>query len=188
MRLSHWLALACLVWPLAASSALGPVAAAGRVEVLFAPHDPVEERLIALIGRAQRSVQVQSYIFTRKTLAAALIAARARGVDVRVLADARMNQRGKNALPQLLAAGVPVALETAYKAAHNKVILIDADGPNPVVITGSYNYTWSAGRKNAENVVVLHGHADVATAYRKNWQRHWHVATPITRLPVKLID
>lgn len=188
MRLSILLALAAMLWPLTAPAALGPVAAEGRVEVLFSPEDPVEARLIALIAQARRSVQVQSYLFTRKTLAAALVAARGRGVDVRVLADARMNQRGKNALPQLLAAGVPVALETAYSAAHNKVILIDADEPNPVVITGSYNYTWSAGRKNAENVVVLHGHADVATAYRKNWLRHWQAATPITRLPVKLID
>ncbi|HPR07767.1 MAG TPA: phospholipase D-like domain-containing protein, partial [Denitromonas sp.] len=105
MRLSILLALAAMLWPLTAPAALGPVAAEGRVEVLFSPEDPVEARLIALIAQARRSVQVQSYLFTRKTLAAALVAARGRGVDVRVLADARMNQRGKNALPHLLAAG-----------------------------------------------------------------------------------
>ncbi|MBT0963540.1 phospholipase D family protein [Denitromonas sp. IR12] len=177
-----------MLWPAMAGAALGPVAAEGQVEVLFAPQDPVEARLIALIGQARRSVQVQSYIFTRKSVAEALVAAHGRGVSVRVLADAKMNQRGKNALPQLLAAGVPVALETAYSAAHNKIILIDADSANPVVISGSYNFTWSAGRKNAENVLVLHGHGDVARAYRDNWQRHWTAATRIDRLPVKLVD
>lgn len=188
MRLIRALALVAAMLPLGATAALGPVGAEGRVEVLFAPHDPVEARLIALIGQARRSVQEQSYIFTRKTVAAALVAAQARGVTVQVLADARMNQRGKNALPQLITAGVPVALETAYSAAHNKLILIDADTANPVVITGSYNLTWSAGRKNAENVLVLHGHREVARAYRDNWRRHWQAATPVARLPVKLVD
>ncbi|TVO69057.1 phospholipase D family nuclease [Denitromonas ohlonensis] len=188
MRLRLRVALLCLLWPLAAPAALGPVRADGRIEVLFAPHDPVEARLIALIGQARRSVRVQSYIFTRKPVAEALVAARGRGVDVQVLADARMNQRGKNALPLLLAAGVPVALETAYSAAHNKVILIDADETQSVVITGSYNFTWSAGRKNAENVMVVYGHREVALAYRDNWRRHWQAATPVGRLPVKLVN
>ncbi|KAA3652675.1 MAG: phospholipase D family protein [Proteobacteria bacterium] len=188
MRLIRALVWVAAVLPLAATAALGPVGAEGRVEVLFAPHDPVEARLIALIGQARRSVQVQSYLFTRKTLATALVAAQARGVAVQVLADARMNQRGKNALPVLLAAAVPVALETAYRAAHNKLILIDTDTANPVVITGSYNFTWSAGRKNAENVLVLHGDRQVARAYRDNWQRHWQAATPVTRLPARLVD
>lgn len=188
MRLSRCLLAACLLWPALAGAALGPVPAEGQVEVLFAPQDPVEARLIALIAQARRSVQVQSYIFTRKNVAEALVAAHARGLSVQVLADAKMNQRGKNALPLLLAAGVPVALETAYSAAHNKIVLIDADSANPVLISGSYNLTWSAGRKNAENVLVLHGQRAVARAYRDNWLRHWQAATPVLHLPVKLVD
>ena len=117
---------------------VGPVAAEGRIEILFAPDDPVEARLIELIGQARHSVHVQMYAFTRKPLAEELVAAQGRGVKVQVLADAGQNQRGKNALPILLAAGVPVALETAYRSAHNKVMLIDVASRNSVVVTGSY--------------------------------------------------
>ena len=180
------LAVLCMAVP--AVGASGPVAAQGRVEVLFSPHDAVESRLLALIGEARRSIHVQMYAFTRKTLAHALVAAQARGVKVQVLADARQHQRGENALPILLAAKVPVSLETGYRAAHNKVMLIDAALRNNVVITGSYNFSWSAGRKNAENVLILYANRAVADAYLANWQRHFAAATRVRTLPQRLVD
>ena len=167
---------------------VGPVKATGQIEVLFTPGDRVEARLEALIGQARHSVHVQAYVFTRKPIAKALVAAQARGVKVWVLADAKLNQRGKNALPELLSARVPVALETTYAAAHNKLILIDAESASPVVVTGSYNFTWSAQNRNAENVLILHGQREVAKAYLANWNRHWAAATRIERLPVRLVD
>lgn len=183
-------ALLCLCCLLAAPAlaGVGPVPAEGRIEVLFAPHDPVEDRLVALIAAARRSVHVQMYVFTRKRLAQALVDARARGVQVEVLADAKMNQRGQGALPLLLSAGVSVALETGYRASHNKVMLIDVSTRNNVVVTGSYNFSWSAGARNAENVMIVHGNRAVADAYFANWQRHRRDATPVRHLPVHLVD
>jgi phosphatidylserine/phosphatidylglycerophosphate/cardiolipin synthase-like enzyme len=183
----------CLLWCLVllagpVQAGVGPVPVSGRIEILFAPDDPVEARLIELIGQARHSVHVQMYAFTRKAIAEALVAAHARGVKVEVLADAGQNQRGKNALPILLAAGVPVSLETAYRAAHNKIMLIDVASQNNVVVTGSYNFSWSAGAKNAENVVILHADRAVADAYRTQWQRHAAAATRIWRLPQRLVD
>ncbi|QID18290.1 phospholipase D family protein [Nitrogeniibacter mangrovi] len=180
-----------LLWLLGVAPAwagLAPQPAEGRVEVLFSPDDPVEARLLDLIGQARRSIRVQMYTFTRKPIAQALIAAQARGVRVQVLADAHQNQRGRNALPLLLDAGVPVALETAYRTAHNKVLLIDAATRGSVVVTGSYNFSWSAGARNAENVVIFHASPRIARTYLANWQRHFDAATPIRRLPVHLVD
>jgi len=171
-----------------AHAGVGPVAAEGQVEVLFSPDDAVEARLIELIDSASATIHVQMYVFTRSALAHALVRAQARGVRVRVLADARQNQRGRNALPILLAAKVPVALETGYNASHNKLMLIDVASRNNRVVTGSYNFSWSAGRKNAENVVIFHGHRALAKAYQANWDRHFKAATPVTHLPVRLVD
>lgn len=184
----RWLLVCLAMWAGSAHAGVGPIAAEGRIEILFAPDDPVEARLIELIGQARRSVQVQMYVFTRKPLAQALVAAQARGVKVQVLADAAQNQRGKNALPILLAAGVPVALETVYRSAHNKIMLIDVGTRNNVVITGSYNFSWSAGARNAENVMILHANRPVAEAYQSQWQRHFDAATRIWRLPQHLVD
>ena len=159
-------------------------AAQGEVEVAFSPRDDAEGLLIAAIGEARRTVLVQAYVFTSRKIADALVAASRRGVRVEVLADAAMNRRGKgNALPRLLEAGIPVALETDYNAAHNKLLIVDADGPACTVVTGSYNFTWSAQNRNAENLLVLRRHCALADAYRDNWRRHRAAATPITRLP-----
>lgn len=178
------------VWLLMLALAVAPAAASevfearGSVEVAFTPADDAEKLLIGVIDDARTSLHVQAYVFTSKAVAGALVAAHRRGVRVEVLADAKMNARATgNAIPLLLAAGVPVAFETAYAAAHNKVIVADADGPRCAVLTGSYNFTWSAANRNAENLIVLRGNCALAQAYRSNWQRHRAEATPVRQLP-----
>jgi phosphatidylserine/phosphatidylglycerophosphate/cardiolipin synthase-like enzyme len=142
------------------------------VEAVFSPWQDVEGALLAAIGAARRTLHVQAYAFTSRALAQALVEAQRRGVRVQVLADREQAERMENSrLPQLAAAGIPVALEVRYAAAHNKILLVDAEGEAPAVITGSYNFTWSAQAKNAENVLILRGHRELTRAYLDNWRR-----------------
>ena len=158
--------------------------AQGEIEVAFAPRDNTEKVLIELIRSARKSLKVHAYVFTSRQIADAMVAAHRRGVKVEVLADAKMNRREKgNAIPRLLAGGVPVAFETRYNAAHNKVLVVDAEGPKCAVLTGSYNFTWSADNRNAENLLIVRDQCELARAYRDNWQRHRAEATPVTSLP-----
>lgn len=170
----------------AAAGASQTFRAQGEIELAFSPWDDPEALLLGVIKGARKSLQVQAYALTSKRFADALVVAHRRGVRVEVLADGEMNRRGKgNVVPRLLAAGVPVAFETRYRAAHNKVLIADAEGPGCNVVTGSYNFTWSAQNRNSENLLVLRGHCPLARAYRDNWLRHQAQATPITRLPWK---
>ncbi len=168
--------------PLAASQALP---ATGSVEVAFSPSDNPEALLLRVIGEARESIRVHAYVFTSRAIARGLIAAHERGVTVEVLADAEMNRRGGRnaALPRLLEAGVPLAFETAYAAAHNKVLIVDPGRAGCTVVTGSYNFTWSAQNRNAENVLVLRDNCPLVEVYLRNWQRHRQTATEVTRLP-----
>jgi phosphatidylserine/phosphatidylglycerophosphate/cardiolipin synthase-like enzyme len=179
-------AVCALLGAVASAQASQRFAARGEIELAFSPRDDAERVLIDVVRGARRTLLVQAYAFTSRPIADAMVAAHRRGVKVEVLADAKMNRRAKgNALPRLLAAGVPVALETQYAAAHNKVVIADAEGPGCAVLTGSYNFTWSAKNRNAENLLVLRGHCELARAYRDNWRRHRAEATPIRRLPWK---
>jgi len=169
-----------------AASASRTLAARGSIELAFSPADNPEAALVRVIDDARETLHVQAYVFTSRPIAKALVAAHRRGVRVAVLADAEMNRRGKgNAMPQLLAAGIPVAFETRYAAAHNKVLIADAEGRGCAVATGSYNFTWSANRRNAENLLILRDNCALAKAYLDNWRRHRADATPVTRLPWK---
>lgn len=153
--------------------------ASGRVEVLFTPWDDAEGALLRSLGQAQRSIHVQAYLLTSRNIARALLQAHARGVHVAVLADREMVAKGENSqIPVLHENGIPVRLETRYVVAHNKIILIDAEGIHPVVVTGSYNFTFSAQARNAENLLILRDQPALARAYFDNWRRHHAEATP----------
>jgi len=42
------------------------------------------------------------------------------------------------------------------------------------VETGSFNYTASAERRNAENVLVIHNNRKLAKKYETNWLKLWN--------------
>lgn len=150
-----------------------PVPARGTVQVLFSPWDDAEGGLLKAIGAAKRSIHVQAFVFTSRNIATALEMAHRRGVKVEMLADAEQATRNENSLVRRLhEAGIPIRLEVRYASAHNKVMLIDVDDPRPVVITGSYNFSYSAQARNAENLLIMRGNAPLARAYLANWRRH----------------
>ncbi len=51
---------------------------------------------------------------------------------------------------------------------HSKVLVIDAWGRNPTVVTGSHNFSTTASTKNDENFVVISGNRALAQAYAVN--------------------
>jgi phosphatidylserine/phosphatidylglycerophosphate/cardiolipin synthase-like enzyme len=173
-----WLRV-CLLALLSSLAVAAELPAAGTVEVLFTPWDDAEGRLLREIGAARQSIHVQAFLLTSRNIAHTLKAAHERGVRVALLADREMVAKGENSrVPELHAAGIEVRLETRYVSAHNKILLIDAEGETPVVVTGSYNYTYSAQARNAENLLILRGNRTLTQAYLKNWRRHHDEATP----------
>ena len=58
--------------------------------------------------------------------------------------------------------------------AHNKVIIID----NKTVITGSFNFTRSAQKYNAENVLIIHD-PKLAEKYTANWYKRASQSTTV---------
>ncbi|MGN6389033.1 MAG: phospholipase D family protein [Burkholderiaceae bacterium] len=159
-----------------------PVQARGMMVAAFAPEDDVEGLIVGELDRAQREVLVQAYLLTSKPIAAALTGAHRRGVDVRVLVDGRQADRVESSkVRQLVKAGIPVWREDGYENAHDKVMVIDAALPRAVVITGSYNFTWTAQHRNAENVLVARGNPELAARFHANWERRMQAATPMTR-------
>ena len=169
-----------LAWGALFVAAAMSVAAIGSVEVAFSPWDDAQAALLRAIDGARREIYVQSFLFTSRALAFSLQQARQRGVRVEVLADAGMNRRSDNGsqIPLLASSGITVAIETEYANAHNKVILIDPQSEHCAVVTGSYNFTWSARNRNAENLLILRGNRQLAAAYLDNWKRHRARAMP----------
>ena len=157
----------------ASSEVVPATPAQGSLQVAFTPWDDAESLLLEALGRARREVLVQAYLLTSRPIAASLIAAKQRGLEVSVLADA--NQHADNPaslLASLADKGISVWLETRYRNAHNKIMVIDDGTQDVVVVTGSYNFTRSAQRMNAENLLLIRGNLELAHRFRENWERH----------------
>lgn len=78
------------------------------MEACFTPSMSCAPRIIAAIDQAQKSIYVQAYSLTSKSIAQALINAHRRGVMVQVLLDGSQNQSRFGQSQSLLAAGIPL--------------------------------------------------------------------------------
>ena len=153
--------------------------AIGTIQVAFTPGDDAGKLIADAINGAHRQVLVQAFSFTHHKIAEALIAARRRGVDVKVIADKEQTEKIPTSLiAKIAASGVPVFLDAAHTSAHSKVMLIDAGSPETTLVTGSFNFTQAAQYKNAENVLVIRGNAALTELYLKNWQHHYEHSQP----------
>jgi len=122
------------------------------VHVFFSPGGGATKAIARQIGDATREVLVEAYLFTSKPVQAALVRARRRGVEVEVVLDGyEQKEHGHVTARFLKAGGVNVWLDNNHVCAHNKVIIID----RRTVITGSFNFTYAAEDKNAENLLII---------------------------------
>ena len=155
------------------------LSASGTVQAAFTPGDDAGRLIADAIHDAHRQVLVQTFSFTHRKIADALIAAKRRGVDVKVLADKEQIRRISTSLISKIAAeGVPVFTDAEHASAHNKVMVIDAGSADATLITGSFNFTHAAQYRNAENVLVIRNNVPLTDLYLKNWHRHYEHSRP----------
>jgi len=152
-----------------------PVVAAPSVSVGFSPEGSAEQLVLSTIKDARESIRLMGYSFTAPEVVKALMAAKRRGVDVRVVLDERGNDNrsGQAAMSLLYGTGIPVRTVSTFKIMHDKVIV--TDGRN--VETGSYNFSRSAARNNSENALLLQDMPVVAQQYLTHWQSRWDMGT-----------
>ncbi len=124
------------------------------VEALFASPlagQNIVQRLIDEIDAAEEQVLIAMYSFSDDDLGAAVIRAHQRGVDVYVLLDEGHETHMGRESPNLVAEGIPTAVEHQAGILHHRFVVIDRQ----IVITGSYDWSDAAGADDFENVVII---------------------------------
>lgn len=153
-------AVGALVFVAAASADPAPA-----IEVHFSPSGGCTAAITRLIASAHTSARLAAYQFTSEPIAQALIAAHLQHRDVQLVVD---RSSGKNRqVAELRAAGVTVFVDSKHHIFHDKFVVVDSE----VTETGSFNFTESAEKSNAENCVTIR---DAATAklFAANWLGH----------------
>ena len=142
------------------------------IETAFSPEQGATEAVVRAIELAKHSIRVAAYSFTSKPIAAALVEAHKHGIDIQVVLDKSNATEKYSAATYLANEGIPTRINYEYAIMHDKFMVVD----DVTVETGSFNYTKAAEQHNAENVIILHNHPDIAKSYLKQWQKLWDEA------------
>jgi phosphatidylserine/phosphatidylglycerophosphate/cardiolipin synthase-like enzyme len=136
--------------------------------VHFSPKGGCTDVVVAELGRARREVLVLAYSFTSRPITQALIDAKLRGVKVDIVLDHSNEKEKITELPYMVEQGLEPVIDPHHAIAHNKVMVID----QKTILTGSFNFTHQAEQENAENLLVLKGHPELAASYRRDFTLH----------------
>lgn len=149
------------------------------VEAYFSPTDGVANRIVRAIDDAENDLAFAILVFTENSLGTAVLDAHERGLDVKGIID--YVEFNGDEYDFLLDNGVDVQ---DYQNAdgsqwpdgptlHHKYAIIDysAGSTTPLLITGSHNWTASAGAIHDENTLLIYD-AEVANWYQQEfWAR-----------------
>jgi phospholipase D len=105
----------------------------------------------------------------------ALVSAKQRGVDVRLIADKTTPSRRASGIGALADVGVPIWIDDQPRIAHAKTMVID----EAVTLMGSYNCTAGAAQ-NSENLNLVSS-PTVAAAYTAHWRERLAISVPFDR-------
>ena len=122
------------------------------VSVYFSPTDKViTDKIIPLINNAHKYIYVPAFVITHKRFTQALINAKIRGVDVRIILDAT-NARNQHTTHETMRKNnILVKTENYAGKMHAKSILIDDN----YLIIGSMNFSKSGESRNDENILII---------------------------------
>jgi phosphatidylserine/phosphatidylglycerophosphate/cardiolipin synthase-like enzyme len=162
--LSIWLIVVVLVGP-------SWTVSDASVEVWYGPEDRPLEHLIRMYDRAKRYIFVAVYGLTSPLAVKALVEAKKRGVDVRVLTDRERLKDVKQqvAFSTLREAGIPIKINRHDGLMHLKQVVIDDEFNT----NGSMNQTTSGNRYNDERLDVIKDHA-IAVMAREKFLSRWN--------------
>ena len=149
---------------------------AQQIAVCFSPEEDCAAFAVRAINNAEREILVGAYgLTTGSGIVEALVRAKERGVDVRLIADKTSPCERESGIEPLAAAGVPIWIDAQARIAHAKTLVIDS----AVTLTGSMNWTRGAA-VNSEDLNLISSPA-VAAAYAGHWRERLAVSLPFNR-------
>lgn len=138
-------------------------------DAFFFPNIANVKKVVNYIKMAKKSINLSVFSFTNDDLANEIISAHKRGVNVRIITDDEA-MKGKGADAQRCSdAGIPVRTDDEERYhMHNKFMVVDS----AFLLTGSFNWTFQAGKSNQENVIIVDGDYYI-NKYNSEFDKLW---------------
>lgn len=140
------------------------------VECYFSPSDGTHTKILNTIKSADHELFIATMLITKSDIAYAINDMNDAGVDAKVLIN-DFDQYGEpivNTLKGSLGEDIRTTGEAGIM--HHKYMIVDQGYPDsdPVLLTGSHNWSSSAQFRNDENTLIIHDQG-VANAYYQDF-------------------
>lgn len=137
------------------------------IECYFSPSDGVNSKIVEVINTANSDLSIATMLITRTEMANAIADRKSAGVAVNVITNAEGNNSAtvNNILSTSLTTHYTFD-EVSSGILHHKYMIVDQYSPisDPIVFTGSHNWSAAADNDNDENTLVVHD-ATLANVY-----------------------
>jgi len=112
----------------------------------------VDQAVIDAINASTRTLDIAAFEWTNPRIGEAVLAAKNRGVTVRMVVDNEHAVEDEDStIEPLIDAGIPMTYDNRSAFMHNKFMIIDST----LVITGSMNFTMNDTYRNNNNMLFM---------------------------------
>jgi len=139
-----------------------------KTEVYFSLYDNPQKEIIRNINQAEAFINIAMYIFTDREIALPLVKAHERGVKIRLYLDKEQVDYKYSQSRFLVQKGIKTRISINNYIMHHKFAIID----NRILLTGSYNWTFSANNRNDENLMII-GDPEIIEIFQNQFVNLW---------------
>jgi len=156
-----------------------------QVELYFSPADGVNNKILNAINSANTDMYFGMSTFTLNTNASQMVTKSNSGVYVAGINDIASQTNSPHGI---LESGLGSARYKVHNIAgiyHNKFLIVDASNKcsDPLVLTGSHNWTNSADTKNDENTLIIHDDTAANLFYQSFYANFSALGGTLTNIP-----
>lgn len=153
-----------------------------RVECYFSPSDNTNQQILSAILSAEDSLHIATMLITRSDIASTIDGIVQNGSLVKCHINNQSTTTVFSALSASLGTNLSINPDTNL-IMHHKFLVADAGTQSdPIVLTGSHNWSNNANTRNDENTIIVHDSL-VTDWYRRAFTG---LTNPQTTIPTKL--
>lgn len=143
-----------------------------KIENYFCPEDSCADHVNSILKNANKSIYFMAFSFTNDLLANTIIMKHNDGLEVKgVYEKSQSNSNIWKEYEYITKTPVDIVPDKNKYNMHHKIFIID----NSIIITGSFNPTKNADKKNDENVLIIHN-KKIAEKFTREFFRIFAIA------------
>jgi cardiolipin hydrolase len=145
-----------------------PLAAPAPSRACFSPGDGCLSTILSELLRSRKTADLCVFTISDDRISAAILAAHARRVAVRIITDNEKQYDAGSDIERLRRAGIPLKVDESEHHMHHKFAVLDG----ATLLNGSFNWTRSASLYNEENLIVT-SEVDLVRTFARQFESMW---------------